>query len=574
MEKTRNVTIKIDRTPPITNASAVDNSGAGYTFGTWVSASYVNISFNCNDSLSGCNTTLYCIDSNNSCTPNQTYNGTPIQISDEGISYIKYKTTDTAGNLESVKNRTIMIDRTPPTIIITSPVNTTLTYIQAGMNLTVAYNYTELHPKNLSLYLLDQTNTPIKVVTFNESNLSNGTQTRTDQIPIPNNASSGYYHVKIVIYDSAGNEGSAIQYNSVIITNETFDFYGVTYYPNGTKMNGTNVTIEIYQLPPYQGPSLVDSLSCLSDENGTFNLSNIMYHDTLLYKPIIRHFNGTALDYIGPSLPMLLARDFRNLGEVKFYLKPGATLNITAVNATNSSKTFNYMIKDTKLGYPVAEYFTPNPELAVSQAIVYVPADRNYSIMIYPFDSFPMSYDLSSLSGKPEQRDIKFNCTQEWKWVSGYAKYNGSANFTNLTIIAYLLEPGNMVSKEHPLPLNMGLWREQPKNDTIDATTGFFNITLPATPNGMKLLLFANAEKNGTYYGGFKNITLTIGGNDTTINFTLHELVGTNSILKVEKADGEIVNISTKEFLFNLTNANGTPVKNAHIEVKLDYTAL
>jgi len=301
-----------------------------------------------------------------------------------------------------------------------------------------------------------------------------------------------------------------------------------------------------------------------------------MYHDTLLYKPIVRHFNGTLVDYIGPSLPILPAMEFRNLGEVGFYLKPGATLNITAVNPNGSSKTFYYMVKDTKLGYPVAEYFAPSPELGVNQTIVYVPADRNYSIMIYPFNSFPMSYDLNNLTGEPEQRNIQFNCTQEWKWVSGYAKYKGSANFTNLTILAYLLEPGDMISKEHPLPLNMGLWREQPKNDTINAATGFFNITLPATSNGMKLLLFANAEKNGTYYGNFRNITLTMGANDTTnFNFTLHKLIGSNSTLSIEKAGEGKINISTKEFLFKLTNANNTSsVKNAHIEVELDYTAL
>ena len=120
----------------------------------------------------------------------------------------------------------------------------------------------------------------------------------------------------------------------------------------------------------------------------------------------------------------------------------------------------------------------------------------------------------------------------------------------------------------------MGLWKGPPTNDTINATTGFFNITLPATLGGMKLLLFANAEKNGTYYGNFRNITLTIGGNDTTnFNFTLHELIGSNSTLSVEKAgqEKETVNISTKESSFKLTNGT-IPVKNAHIEVRLDYT--
>ena len=577
MEDTRNVTIKIDRTSPITNASAVDDSGANYTFGTWVSASYVNITLSASDSGSGKDTILYCTDTNNSCQPNQTYNETPIQISTEGVTYLRYRSNDTAGNWESIRNQTIMIDSTKPTIIITSPTNMTPTYKQPGMNLTVYYTYTEFNPKNLTLYLLNQTNSVINAMVLDNTSMFTGgiNQSGNTYIPIPSNATPGYYHIKAVMYDLAGNNNSIVQFNSTIIT-ETFDFYGVTKYPNGTKMNNTNVTIEVYQMAPNQPPSLLDSFTDISDENGTFNVTNITYYHTLFYKPIVRHFNGTLVDYIGPSLPMLPAMEFHNLGSVNFYLKEGATLNITAVNATGSSKTFNYMIKDTKLGYPVAEHFVSNPNLAVNQTIVYVPADRNYSIMIYPFDSFPMSFDLNNLSNytAPKKVDIQFNCSQEWKFVTGYAKYNGSANFTNLTIITYLFEPGNMISKDHPLPLNMGLWRGPPTNDTINATTGFFNITLPATPGGMKLLLFANAEKNGTYYGNFRNITLTIGGNDTTnFNFTLHKLIGSNSILSVEKAgqEKETVNISTKESSFKLTNGT-IPVKNAHIEVRLDYT--
>ena len=495
----------------------------------------------------------------------------------EGVYNITATTYDKAGNSNTTTITNITIDTTPPTIIITSPTNITPTYKQPGMNITISYTYTELNPKNLAFYLLNQSGVPVANKTLNESVLYGGINvSNTTCITIPNNVPAGFYHINATMYDLANNGNFTIQPNSTYITNQTFDFYGVTYDQNATEMNGTNVTIEVYQMAPNQPPSLVDSFTDISDENGTFNVTNITYYHTLFYKPIVRHFNGTLVDYIGPSLPMLPAMEFHNLGSVKFYLKEGATLNITAVNATGGPKTFNYMIKDTKLGYPIAEHFVSNPDLAVNQTIVYVPADRNYSIMIYPFDSFPMSFDLNNLSNytAPKKVDIQFNCSQEWKWVSGYAKYNENANFTNLTIITYLFEPGNMISKDHPLPLNMGLWKGPPTNDTINATTGFFNITLPATTSGMKLLLFANAEKNGTYYGNFRNITLTIGGNNTTnFNFTLHKLIGSNSTLSVEKAgqEKETVNISTKESSFKLTNGT-IPVKNAHIEVRLDYT--
>ncbi|MEM0230981.1 MAG: LamG domain-containing protein, partial [Candidatus Woesearchaeota archaeon] len=111
--------ITIDTTPPTTTATAVNSTGASYTFNTWTKSPYVNVTLTCNDaSGSGCSLTQYCTDTTNTCTPTTTYT-TPIQINTEGISYIRYRSTDNAGNTETTQSRTIKIDYSIPYCVIT-----------------------------------------------------------------------------------------------------------------------------------------------------------------------------------------------------------------------------------------------------------------------------------------------------------------------------------------------------------------------------------------------------------------------------------------------------------------------
>jgi hypothetical protein len=567
-------TLTVDTTTPSINLnSPVDNLNT--------SSTSLNLSFTATDNLASTMSCELILDGSINQTNNSVSNNTATIFTVSSLSQGQHtwnvNCTDNANNEGTGTQRTLTVDTTTPSINITTPTIINPTYKQPGMNLTISYTYTELNPKNITLYLLNQSNSTIGIrVLDNTSNIPGGVgQVGSSYITIPNNATEGYYYVRAVMFDQASNSNSITQPNATYITNQTFNFAGTTKYTNGTLMNGTNITVEVYQMLPNQGPSLVDSFTDISNENGTFNVTSITKNNNLFYKPIVRHFNGTTLDYIGPSLPEFPYQEMQNLGSINFYLREGATLNITAVNSTGGAVSFDYMVKDTKLGYPIAMRFGQGPNSGINQTTIYVPADRNYSIMIYPSNSFPVSYDLSNLTGQPEQRDIQFNVSQMWKWVSGYVTYNGSANFTNLTIITFLLEPGNMISKDHPLPSNMGLWTSNPRNDTFNATTGFFNITLPATTSGTSMLLFANAQKGTSYYGNFRNLTLAVSSNNVTgFNFTLYELLGSNSTINVEKAQQggmNNVNISTKESSFYLTNGTTYP-QNAHIKIELDYT--
>ncbi len=101
--------VYIDSTAPTTTADA-----GSYVFGNW-SKENVEVSLSCDDgSGSGCATTKYCTDTDNTCTPTTDYT-TAVTISTEGTSYIRYLSTDNATNEETAKSSTVKVDKTAPT---------------------------------------------------------------------------------------------------------------------------------------------------------------------------------------------------------------------------------------------------------------------------------------------------------------------------------------------------------------------------------------------------------------------------------------------------------------------------
>ena len=109
---TFNVTVQ-DTTGPTTTP----NAGA-YVFGNWTNSTVIVNLANCSDISSGCNITHYCIYEPGSipCLVTLNYSST-ISISTDGIHYLLYYSIDTAGNSESVKNKTIKIDKEKARIV-------------------------------------------------------------------------------------------------------------------------------------------------------------------------------------------------------------------------------------------------------------------------------------------------------------------------------------------------------------------------------------------------------------------------------------------------------------------------
>ncbi|MCX9009586.1 MAG: PGF-pre-PGF domain-containing protein [Candidatus Methanoperedens sp.] len=368
---------------------------------------------------------------------------------------------------------------------------------------------------------------------------------------------------------------------------DAFEFRGYTFNETNAVLSNTNVSIVVYQMGQGGPPTVVQTNYSSSNGTGYFSVNVSLANDTqYFYKPVIKHFNGTTLDYIGQSLPQFPHQMISQLtvgSPMNFYLRRGGTINLNATNETGVNKQFRYMIKDTRLGYPIAENFNAEVENVNN---IYVPLERSYSIMIFPNQSLPISVDLNNLSTYPNNTaNITFNTSMRLRRVTGYANLsNGSANFNNFTIITYLMEPGNMIGKDHPMPSNMSAFnRQNPESDMYNATNGSYNITLPgsAMGSGANIMLFAVANRSGTYYGAFRNITMNYEDSPVAnFNFTLQPLLGAVENIAVMDAGrfgppgSQNVNVTTPQLPFQLKNGSDPITGFAHIEVEVDYSTV
>ena len=362
-----------------------------------------------------------------------------------------------------------------------------------------------------------------------------------------------------------------------VLVEASFNFTGITNNQSGSAISA-NVSLEIYSLGNMMTPTI--TLSTLSNSTGHFNLT---VNDTFAtssynFKPVLKNFSSNNYDvaWIGQSLPAFPYNEVFNLGAVNFYLYQGITMNLSVVNSTGEPVMFHYQIKDARVGFPLAASFgsamVQNVTLSFSKT-------RNYSIMIYPNQSFPLGYELTSMTANnsyqnstqnPDHINLVFNTSNTLRRVSGNISINGAVNFTSIAIIPYLLEVGNLVALDHPLPYNMSGW--QGGTDAFNASDGKFNMTLPGAVMDFKMLLFATAVKNGVYYGAFRNLT---SGNSnveiTNFTFNLTPMVGSARNITLETTGG-YVNITTAEVTFNITY-NGSALSSGNLEVDLDYTS-
>jgi len=84
---------------------------------------------------SGCDKTYYCVDQTDSCDPDPAVDGIEytgfFTLTTEGINYVRYYSTDIAGNIEPTNSKTIKLDKTGPksefTDVATPPDGSTVT---------------------------------------------------------------------------------------------------------------------------------------------------------------------------------------------------------------------------------------------------------------------------------------------------------------------------------------------------------------------------------------------------------------------------------------------------------------
>jgi hypothetical protein len=102
-------TFILDTTAPTTSAAITAGTEGNDSWYT----DNVTVTLTPADSSSGVDTTVYCKDQTNECTPTSNYS-TPITVATEGTNYVRYFSTDNVANAQSVQSLTVKVDKSNP----------------------------------------------------------------------------------------------------------------------------------------------------------------------------------------------------------------------------------------------------------------------------------------------------------------------------------------------------------------------------------------------------------------------------------------------------------------------------
>jgi hypothetical protein len=188
IETTKNLTIKIDKTPPL--------SSNGYE----LNGTQASVTLNATDVLSGIKTISYSIDGGIT----HTYD-VPFTISGSGNHIVTYFATDNAGNVEGAKNLsfTIPIVNVNPNVIISSPANSSVYPIGTTVNFAGSFSNDQCNTHS-AIWRFD---TISQVGTINETERKVNTTYSF--------STAGVYLVSLTINNSCGGNGQTNTINGL-----------------------------------------------------------------------------------------------------------------------------------------------------------------------------------------------------------------------------------------------------------------------------------------------------------------------------------------------------------------------
>ncbi|UCF12621.1 MAG: hypothetical protein JSW06_11420 [Thermoplasmatales archaeon] len=407
-------------------------------------------------------------------------------------------------------------------------------------------------------------------------------------------------------------------YMGVFITTN-FSFTGSVMNINGNTIQGAIANVTVSSFTPGGPPVTLGYFTANTNATGHFNVTGIPTTEEnisglqsgpmgpggggdLFYSLSATEYEPTSTYAINisTSLPSLPIGEFVTmLNNPEIYLKPAISfrVNTTGPNYNWSSKQidnysanrFQIMVKDLRLGFSVKEQFTNSYEKVFS-----VPAARNYSLSIFPDQSFPVSIRFYNITSTCEASgdfnitgvnttcmpyngtylvNVSVNVSYNHRWLNG--SFNGITDIEDMKVVAYIMEDQDMIFENWALPFNLAN-ESGGSDDSYNTTTGVYNISLPATMAPSYIMLRAYSKNSsGVYYMG-SHILSSSGGNlnESTYNFTMSPLI--NGITRLITSNNvsaqwnQTVIANTTAVLFNLVNSTGSLLsnENAFIDIK------
>lgn len=231
----RTFTVKYDKTAPATIAD-----GGTYTFGE-ISSEAVTVTLIPDDGEgSGVLATLYCTDTENTCTPETSYSDS-FEVSAEGTSYIRFYSTDNASNEETpVNSETVAVDTTSPAVDAGSNQNKSSQFTQTG---SVTDDF------GIASYAWSMVSGP-GVVSFGSANSSS----TTISVSV-----TGTYVIRLTAADNAGNSASD---DFTLVWTQSSTGGGNTYQPGqATQQPVRQIQQQEREQSQSQGANIVQNLT-------------------------------------------------------------------------------------------------------------------------------------------------------------------------------------------------------------------------------------------------------------------------------------------------------------------------
>ncbi len=384
----------------------------------------------------------------------------------------------------------------------------------------------------------------------------------------------------------------------LIASASAFILNGTVYDINGNPLANATINVTTRSVIDW---SIAASNATTTNGSGWFNIT-LPSVATWMYSPLITHMNTTLptrnySDYVGQALPTFPSMMFDMMGSLNSYLREAGTFNLTAINSSGGRIAFNYQIKDTSLGYPIAQSFDAGG--GVFEVSIVVPTNKNYSIMIFPNQSLPVSFswnnfssratynittpasglNISHYNGTTRTVNKQFNVSMSVPRVNGTANFTAAINVTglnNFTVVAYLMESGNIIHATYgAMPYNLSAFVGS--TDIFNANNGTYNLSLPASAETTSYMLFATGRNGTNYLGAFANLTIQYGASPANIDFVMRGLLGNLSYIGLDNAG----NFASKQYVatakqtFQLVNKTNSSLSQAfaHVQVTVNYSA-
>lgn len=362
-------------------------------------------------------------------------------------------------------------------------------------------------------------------------------------------------------------------------------------YTNGSFVNGGTLNLHEYNAPGGVLKHVYNqTLTNTSNSTGYVTISGVT-NTTQKYYRIESYYNSsyrgnlkTNVTHVSPVLWQMRSDILQyGLSGSNITLEPAISINFSVNNGTS--------LVLMGRGYDVVDALHGNHLLTARDTttlvnLIFLPRNGTYMFSVHPNESAPQvityrpeqTYNTNcDMNASSAYNGKIFNCelngSVQLRNIYGYINTSTTTSFDEVNGTNYLI--GLNRTYDEAFFRNLGnLARFNVGNDTYNRTTGYFNVSVPATELGTDSLLLFYGRNGSTNYGGIFNITANLS-NTTPYNastITMVPMYGVNKSNTLTDFQLTKINLTTNYTSFNISlNGSRTFVEGLYVEIDVTY---